>query len=512
MNNVIIQPKRILFRDYLDSSAEEYFHKRSLVEGNQNIFAEAKKPWLAAYGVEYKGTPYIAVPRRTSIEFLEKVTDVEDYIKDLSYWKGSTRDIEVKASPRDEEQTRKLDFLMSRGEYADMHTKRRALFAETGAGKTFLTLKTISERKAFAYVAVPDIRGIDTWKEEIAKFTNIKPSEIAVLQGHEQFEKIAKNKEKYKIVLGSNRTLGNAFLGNNFITVENFFKEMEFDMVVYDEIHLHLMILFYTEMTTCNPYTLYLSATPYRLLHKEHKLLQTLLPQEKYCYIDDPVPRFNLLEVNYWSNLSKEFYRGICKPTGIDYSTYSKKVALNPKGIKDWYLDNVIRKSVRYMLKHRCSPAAKVAIVGRTKEENKIIYDYLCELYKDDPSISIGLYNTSIASQELRTQQLDCKIIVTTSKGFDGVINVENLESMLSLYPVTSEAHILQVMGRIRNKPVKDENGKEFIKNTLFLQAIDNSVARMKRNATKQRKLIRPVLISEDSIALNSSNNDVCED
>ena len=67
-------------------------------------------------------------------------------------------------------------------------------------------------------------------------------------------------------------------------------------------------------------------------------------------------------------------------------------------------------------------------------------------------------------------------------------------------------------MGRIRNKPVKDEKGKEFIKNTLFLQAIDNSVARMKRNATKQRKIIRPVLISEDSITLNSSNNDVYED
>lgn len=67
-------------------------------------------------------------------------------------------------------------------------------------------------------------------------------------------------------------------------------------------------------------------------------------------------------------------------------------------------------------------------------------------------------------------------------------------------------------MGRIRNKPVKDENDKEFNKNTLFLQAIDNSVARMKRNARKQRKIIRPVLISEDSIALNSSNNDVCED
>jgi hypothetical protein len=73
---------------------------------------------------------------------------------------------------------------------------------------------------------------------EILKFTNIKEDEIGIVKGATSLPKIISNKDKYKIVLFSNKTFSSLVDSGNWQKLVDFFDEMQFTLKVNDEIHL----------------------------------------------------------------------------------------------------------------------------------------------------------------------------------------------------------------------------------------------------------------------------------
>lgn len=492
---IIEQPKRILVTEFDDDNSLSKLIRFCTVT-DMNLSFTITKEWVAAFETTYKGEKVLALPKRFSKEFLCTVTNVNDIIKDNTVWRGSTRQITNHANPKDNDQKIMLDFLLGRNKFAPIAKKgRRALFSETGSGKTYTTLKAIAEESHFAFINCPDDKAIMTWKQEIAKFTDIKEDEIGIIKGKESFKKVLKNKDKYKIVLGSSKSISAAISANNYVELEEFFHSMEFSLLIHDEAHLNIVVLFILEMIVQCKRTYYLTATPCRRLYKENKILDTLLPFESCIYQPEIIPRFTLRACKYYSNpVSPDHTKGLNKPRGFDFLAHGKYILHEKYPYKNIYLPLVMKVFNAAYKQITDKVNNKIAIVCKTKLENDILYDYFSQNIKHE-NVTMGIFNSAIEDMDERFLQTNANLIFTTDKSMAGIINIENLEAIILLNPITSESHLRQIAGRIRKK-----EGKK----SLFYIMADCSFTRASKALTDSARAMEELCISSEKVELNS--------
>ena len=494
---VVLQPKRILIREFYDDEALSTFLKYTRVL-DYGMYFEVTKDWQACLEVVYNGIPYMAVPRRFSTDFIEDIVDLDngEIVKDNWYTEGKTVSIKVEAEPRNEKQAEMLDFLLGDNSFSKLKKKpRRALFADTGTGKTFLTLKYIAETDAFAMINCPDNKAIKTWLDEILKFTDIAKEEIAIVQGRAKLKSVLKNKDKYKIVLMSGPTLGAMILKGEYDQVSAFFEEMQFTLTVHDEVHLNMLAVFFMELCTSTKKTLYLTATPGRRIYKEDKILASMLPNEACTFVEPPEARFQFIKGIYYSNpQDPKFNKTLNKPRGFDYLGYSSTYLLNDKQpYKQWYLDNIIRKAINGARKLLTKPTNKIAILGKTKLENTIIAEYITN-HKDFKDLSIGVFNSDIEKMDERMLATDNQLIVSTDKSFNGIINIPDLEVIIIMHPISAQEYLLQICGRIRS-----EKGKK----SIIIGLADHSFKRCAKAHANMVTTLEPRSLSVEDLIMN---------
>lgn len=490
---VILQPKRIIITEFKDDDCLSKFVRYVTVQ-DFDMFFNLSKEWTAAYETTYNGEPAIAVPRRFSTDFLNRVAVMEPLTKESVFDPIAYREFTNNSDPRDDEQKEMLDFLLGRNKYKALSAKpRRGLFANTGTGKTFLTLKAAAELGMFVFINCPDEKAIMTWKQEIAKFTDILPEEIGVMKGRESLPKLMKNKERYKVVLGSAKTFSSLIIGNDFDIIQEFFTEMEFGLMVHDEVHLNIIVVFFLEMITSTKRTFYLTATPGRRIYKEGKILQSLLPAEDCVYEQDIKPRFEVYKCVYHSNPQKaEHIKGLKRPRGFDYLGYGKKYLFNEKlPYMLPYLEKVLLRVVKAARKALTNKEQnKIAILCKTKEENKIVAEFLI---REFPELTVGIFNSDIEDMDLRFKETDAQLIVSTDRSFAGIINIPYLEAEIILHPITSDTHLLQIAGRIR-----EAKGKR----SLVYLLVDGSFKQCLSSGNNAMGILRDYSIAEKKIEL----------
>lgn len=494
--DIIIQPKRILIREFLDDRSLSYFHKYCTIQ-DIGMYFEVTKEWVAAFETSYNGVPYLAVPRRFNMDLIERNAVTDEIVRDNHFIPHVTREITSTVEARSVEQQTMLDFVLGENKYAKINKQpRRALFADTGSGKTFMTLKSIAERQDFAFINCPDNKAIVTWKEEIAKFTDITPEEIGIVRGADSIPRLLKNKEKYKIILSSSKTFSSLILKNKTDVIEEFFNEMGFSLIVHDEVHLNIIVVFFIEMIASSRRTLYLTATPGRRIYKESKLLDSLMPNESCVFYEEIKPRFELVQCSYYSNPQLPAHvKGLNKPRGFDYINYGKYLLNAKYPYREPYLDTCITKVVKAARKLLTNPDNKIAILGKTKEENNIMYDYLSNS-EEFKGLTVGLFNSDIENIDERFKQTEAQLIVSTDKSFAGIINIPKLEAIILMHPTTSDEHFIQICGRIRR-----EEGKR----SLIFTMADFSFKRCKRASSQMKSILGERLISSRSYQLTKN-------
>ena len=470
-----------------------------------NLFFQISKEWVCLYETFYEGHPVIAIPRNFPLDLLSDFTNIREYTKEKIKLDYDSRTIKIDTEPRNAEQKKMLNFLLGRGTFSNLARKpRRGMFSDTGTGKTFTSLKAISEENHFAFINCPDDKAIMTWKYEISLFTDILPEEIFVIAGASSLNKFLKSKDKYKIVLASSKTFSSLIAKNQFSEIENFFKEARFSLIIHDESHLNLSVLFYIEMITNSKRTYYLTATPGRRIFKEEKLLNNLLPSEECIYSPEIIPRFDVRICKFWSNpKSSDHLKGVIKPRGIDYLSYGKKYLFNENlPYIRFFKNSILKKVVKASRKVLSDKNNKTAIICKTKDENYLIASMIQDLF---PDLTVGVFNSDIDNMDERFKQTDCQIIITTDKSMAGIVNIKKLESIIFLYPITSETHLVQIVGRER----VEENKKNFI----YILADYSLGTRIRKSIYSVKQILEPRSLSLLEVELNEKPTlDIHED
>lgn len=491
---IICQSKRLLITDFDSDDALSNFIKSNTIT-DLDMFFNISKEWISLFETTYDGEPALAIPRRYPMNYLKRYTNVGDIVKEPGYSKASTRKIKCTFNPKDAEQAEMLDFLQGINKYADIaKSPRRGLFARTGTGKTYLSIKYISNNSTFAFINCPDEKAILTWKQEILKFSDIKESEIGVMKGRESLSKLVKNKDNYKIILGSSKTFSSLINSNEHGLITEFFEDMEFGLTIHDEAHLNIIVLFFLEMCTNTRRTFYLTATLGRRIYKEGKLLEMLMPADNCLYFQEILEKYTVRVCKYHTNpIKPEHVKGLNRPRGFDYLGYGKKYLLNKDlPYMNKYLDEVMRRVVMAARKALTDPSHKVAIVCKTKLENEILSHFIAKTF---PKLTLGIFNSEIENINERFEQTNAQIILTTDKSFAGIINVSKLEAIIFLHPTTSEEHLLQIVGRMRDDVVK--------KKYLVYILIDASFRKCLASMSKALGVLEPHSIDVKTIVLN---------
>lgn len=491
---IIIQRNRILINDLIEDTRDKFIKINTIVAKKFTFGYETL--WTALHEVEFNNEPFLAVPRNYPANILKKYVDSDVIEKDLSYVPYKKVDILNDVKPRDSEQESILDFLHGKGEYSDIESKpRRALFADTGVGKTFCTLKYISDTKLMSCIFCPDEKAIKTWMDEIATFTNIQPEEICIVKGATSVQRIIKNKERYKIILFSNKTASSLIDSKKFTELEEFFTEMKVGLKVFDEVHLHIRVFFFIEMTINTFKTFYLTATDSRRIFSEDRVLHNLIPEDACVYRQPQRERFDFIEVLYHTNPTEKLHTvGIQRPNGFDSLRYLKYILNESLPYKDFFLTKVIKPAIKLAIKLRSNPSHRIALLFKTIDSGDEVSKYL---ETEFPNLKIGFLNSRITDINLRMQAIEgVDIIISTDKSFAGIINIKGLEVIINTTPVSTNSHINQIIGRLRDEPNKGQ---------WFIQLVDLSFKKAKSMLYREKQVIKDRCISMRTINVNSA-------
>jgi hypothetical protein len=222
-----------------------------------------------------------------------------------------------------------------------------------------------------------------------------------------------------------------------------------------------------------------------------------MTPSEEYVFKQDYVKKFDFVEVEYYTSPEKKHQTGINKANGFDALVYLKMLLNDKLPYKEFFLNEVILRTLKYSLKKITDSNSRIAILAKTNEAGEIIGEFIKKHY---PDLTIGYYNSKITNIHERQLQLSNNIIISTDKSFSGIINIERLEVIINCTPITSEAHILQIAGRLR----KEDNKKR-----IFIQLADFSFAKARGMMVRLRKIMEKVSLSMNSFQVNKPNKQV---
>jgi hypothetical protein len=496
---IIVQRNRILVKGFNPERVQNFVQKQKIMQRKMPIGWEEK--WTSILqNVEYKGKNYWAVARQTPPKDITYFLEPEEreVVRDDYFIKPRKMSLKLRPEfkPRDALQEQLVDFLKGGGAYKDLADKpRRAMIADTGEGKTFLTIQDICRVGYVSAILCPDERAIVTWLEEFAKFCDVSEdgSEFFVVQGQDTIPRAVKNKEKIKILLVSERTISAAFQAGRGDDLVNLFEELGVGYKVIDEMHLNITSVFWTEMSIVTEKSLYLTATDKRRVRDEQRVLDQLMPADDCIFRQDPVPKFEFVEVQYYTHPAQEHQKGINKPSGFDALSYLKMLFNELWPYKDFFLLKVLRPSINFCLK-KMDPDNRLAIVVKSNEVLRTVAEWA---EKEYPDKTVGRFNSDIKDIDERMKEGLKDIVVTTDRSFAGIINIPKLEAIINTTPITSEAHLLQIAGRMRK-----EEGKK----RIFMQLVDYSFKKARSMMQRLRPIIRPVSISESKFVVGKTN------
>lgn len=502
---IIVHRNRILANGFIEDESLEKFIKKNTVYQRKMTFGYDEL-WTGVKNVMFEGEKYFALPRNFPPSILRKYLEPEEReaVSQPEFvipHKQVSIALNEGAVPRNDLQKDILDFLHGRAKYAAIAKKpRRALFADTDSGKTFTTISYVCETGLMPLIVCPDDRAIATWVEEFTKFTNITKDQIAIVKGRDRIDFTLKRKDQYKLVLLSGGTASAIFKAKDDAVLVDFFEQMQIGLKVYDELHMHLETTFNMEMTLVTHRTFYLTATNVKRLFGEQTILDNMTPPEDCVFQPPPVQKFEFTEIQYFTNPAEADQRGINKPGGFDALVYLNML-FNPKlPYRQMVLSKVIKPTMRYALKNISDSTNKIAILTKTNETGIAIGEYIA---KEFPGLTIGYYNSKIAKMEDRVLEFEKDVIISTDKSFSGIINIPRLEVVINMTPITSEAHIKQIAGRLRKEPDKRR---------IFIQLVDFSFKKARNMMYRERVTMEPICTEMERVVVGKSSKAIEEE
>ena len=454
MAKVVIHRTHIAINDYTPGDAPSL--ERTLSIYNKPYFRYEPK------GIYYDSVnKVLKIPRRISIEKLEKYFNTIAVV-DYSY--DEYREIEpvgLKYTPRDEDQKEAIKFILGMDRYKYNEQKSMlVLNLNTGKGKTYCTVA------AWAYLAIvgalitSNIDVLEQWKRFITEYTDISPKDICIVTGTPMIQRLLKYPPTHKIYLFSHGTLSSYGSSYGWDRVGELFKYLGIGIKFYDECHLNfdnmIMIDFHTNTHT----TLYLTATLARSSYEEneiYKLYFNGVPSIDLFHSDED-PHTRYVGIKYNSHPSPIQIQSCFSNYGIDRNKYTN------------YLQNQenFQKMLHILVNMALKKPGKCLWYIGTNETILWVRDWIYENY---PELirQVGIY-TSIVPKEYKAEQLERKIILSTTKSAGAAMDIKGLVETVNLAePFKSRVLAQQTLGRTRDS------------NTIYKDVVDIAFPQMRR-------------------------------
>lgn len=401
------------------------------------------------YGYNYdpkSKTMYL--PKNVNIEKIEKAYIENEVTKKIvSSNKGKHITFNMTATPRNEMQVNAIDFLLGRGKHiANQYSARQMLSLDTGGGKTFCTLASISYMNRRAAIILPDLALIDRWLDEIYKITDLKEDEIFIVKGTKSVKHLYSYGTDAKIILVSHRTISK--FGDKFgwDKVYDLFKVMNIGVKVYDEAHKEFKNIVRIDMHSNISKTIYLTATAARSEMKENKIYETVfskMPKMVITNSQRDQNHINTVIYKYDSNPSLKD-QSVCKTIKGFSANAFMKYNLNKGNMYflksvEFFMNTVLSngKDGRILIM-----VGLIDMIYYLENHLKLIYPN----YADD----IGIYCSKVSKKEKDMTLKNKRIIVTTFKSLGTGVDIDNLKYICMAEPYSSKVTASQCSGRLR--------------------------------------------------------------
>lgn len=351
------------------------------------------------------------------------------------------RPLNIKYTPRDEDQKQAIKFIMGMDPY--QYTANYAMLSlnlNTGKGKTYCTIASVALRNQRCAI-ITDTNGcLEQWYNFFQEYTDIDPSEICWV-GPNNVRKLINSPKRYSVYLALHSTLRAYANRVGWIGVGNLIKSWGIGIKIYDEAHLDMDNMFKIDCYTNTNLSLYLTATPNRSSYEEDKIFQEHfkgVPMiDLFHYETDPHAKYASLRFN-------------SRPTAAQISACKNAYGLNRMKYVDYLVEQpAFHQLLHILVKQATSKPGKSLWYVGTNNGIAVVFNWLMENYPE-LALSVGVFNGEIPKEERRSQ-LDKKIILTNTKSSGAAIDIPGLVEVVNLAePFKSRVLAQQTFGRLR--------------------------------------------------------------
>lgn len=365
--------------------------------------------------------------------------------------------VRLRTEPRDETQITAIQFCIGHGKYSDNKYKHQiCLNLNTGKGKTYVAITVFAIYSIKTMMITSNIDWINQWKDRILEYTDLKPDDIYIVSGLLSIHKLKNGFYKdrnFKFFLCSHDTLNSYAKKYGWEELHKLFIFLKIGVKIYDEAHLYfnniLMIDFYTNTWK----TYYLTATPDKSDRFENRVYKTAFYTIPKIDLFNPEsdPHTKYIAVMFNSHPTAVDVSRAKNPYGFDRNKYIDYLVTRPNYFKiaQIVIDNALKST---------TPNGKILVYIGTNRAIMITYNYLKYIFRGIP---IGIFS-SLISKEQKKQELNNKIILTTTKSAGAALDIHGLEVTIILNePFNSPVLARQTLGRTRAN------------NTLYIDVVD---------------------------------------
>lgn len=396
--------------------------------------------------------PYgaLKIPKGIGVEIIEQMINDsgEQYTiidRNNEYPDSKIINVPMKVNPRDDIQYKASEFLNSNAKYHQMF-----LVLDVGRGKTFCTIKHISDMKKTAMIISYNLSY--QWQDRIKDYTKLSNgTDIINIVGTQYLEDCIHGKEKpnAKIYLVTIGTLSKLIELYGYEELQKVADVLKIGIKVFDEAHTRYKLFNAIDLNMQVDETIYLTATPGRSKDAEDRMYNKIYSKiPKYGEFTSKMTMHYI--INYImldSHATSNDRIGMKTARGLSSLKYTRF-------LMDKYFDKImqlIMSKFEPILKE--DDVGKVLIVTDWLQDIQAMRDWFKRRYKQ---YSCGTYCMLIDKKAEREKQLEARIIIGTVGSMQNGKDIPNLRAIFPLTQFSSTIVARQLLGRLR--PIKDKH------------------------------------------------------
>lgn len=388
------------------------------------------------------------LPRGIDIWYLEKMFNCRATIDGNYFPYEKLGDVKLKYTPRDDVQKEAIAFLTGNGKYKINRVKSQlGLYLNTGKGKTFSSIATICYYGLKSIIITYAKEWLVQWKSFFLTYTNMKDSDVCIIEGSSSINKLMKyGSDKHKVFLISHSSIKRYGDDKGWDKLNEFVKSLKVGLCIFDEAHLNFDNMMNFSFHTNIWKTFYVTATPARSDDRENEI---------YALSFKNVPAIELFDEEEDPHTDYIALLYNSKPTALEISECRNSYGLD----RNKYTNYLVTKPNYYKLLtvlldiSKNTDGKSLYYIGTNSaimDTKRWIDTYIPELSDD-----IGVF-TSITPKQIKRQQLDKKIILSTTKSCGAAVDIKGLKMTIVLNePFKSPVLARQTLGRTRDDNTK---------------------------------------------------------